>query len=181
MAAQVDASGGGHPFVEMGGHLLRGGAERVDVGGDYTACGVAEQHGFDVVPLARNRIDMVVLPQFFEYLVLAREKRREVDQNGRRLALDFPAPYADADAVVVDALAPVLQQAEVFLEFGVDPLVREVGTEEQVAVAEFADGGLRLGRDYGVDASHLVAYFPAHFKQIVRGQFRVAHSLFFDL
>ena len=181
VAAQVEPAGGRHPLVEVGGDLLRGGAEGVDVGGDDLAGGVAEQHGLDVVPLARDRIDVVVFPQFLQNLVLAGKKRGEVDEDRRGFALDLPAAHADADAVAVDALTPVAEQVGVFLELGIEAFVREVGTDQQVAVAEFAGRGLCLGRNDGVDAADLVAHLPAHFEQIVRGQFCVAHNLCFRL
>ena len=96
-------------------------------------------------------------------------------------ALFIPVAAIDADAVAVDALTPVAEQVGVFLELGIEAFVREVGTDQQVAVAEFAGRGLCLGRNDGVDAADLVAHLPAHFEQIVRGQFCVAHNLCFRL
>jgi len=157
--------------------LLGRRAEGLDVGGDHDACGPAEQHRLDVIPLARDRVHVVRFPEAFEYFVLAGDQRREIDQHHRRLALDFPAADADADAFVVEALAPGLQQIGVLLELRVDALVREVGTQQDVAVCEFAGDGLRFGRNDGVDAADLVAYFPTYFEQQIGGVFGIAHIL----
>ena len=177
MQTQVETAGGGHPFVEVGGDLFGGRAEGIDIGGDDLAGGPAEEHRLDVVPLSRDRIDVVALPQALQDFVLARDERREVDEDDHRLTLDLPASHADADALVVDVLAPCLQQVGVLLEFGVHALVREVGTQQNIALSEFADGGLRLGRNDGVDAADFVAYLPTYLEQEVGGQFRIAHIL----
>ena len=175
--AQVQPARGGHPLVEMRDSLLGRRAEGLDVGGDHDACGPSEQHRLDVVPLARDRVHVVRFPEAFEYFVLAGDQRREIDQHHRRLALDFPAADADADAFVVEALAPGLQLVGVLLELRVDALVREVGTQQDVAVCEFAGDGLRFGRNDGVDAADLVAYFPTYFEQQIGGVFGIAHIL----
>ena len=176
--AQVQPARGGHPLVEMRDSLLGRRAEGLDVGGDHDACGPSEQHRLDVVPLARDRVHVVRFPEAFEYFVLAGDQRREIDQHHRRLALDFPAADADADAFVVEALAPGLQLVGVLLELRVDALVREVGTQQDVAVCEFAGDGLRFGRNDGVDAADLVAYFPTYFEQQIGGVFGIAHPKF---
>ena len=175
--AQVEAAGGGHPFVEMRGGLVGRGAEGLDVGGDHHARGPAEEHRLDVVPLSRDRVHVVRLPEAFEDLVLAGDQRREIDQHRRRFALDLPAADAHADALVVEFLAPCLQQRGVLLELGVHALVREVGAEQDVAVCEFAGHGLCLGRDDGVYAADFVAYLPTYFEQEVGGVFCIAHIL----
>ena len=55
--------------------------------------------------------------------------------------------------------------------------MREVGTQQDVAVCEFAGDGLRFGRNDGVDAADLVAYFPTYFEQQIGGVFGIAHIL----
>ena len=175
--AQVEAAGSGHPFVEMRCGLVGRGAEGLDVGGDHHACGPAEEHRFDVVPLARNRVHVVRLPEVFENFVLAGDQRREVDQHRCRFAFDLPAADAHADALVVEFLAPRLQQRGVLLELGVHALVREVGTDQEIAVCEFADYGLCLGGDDGVNAADLVAYLPTNLEQEVGRVFCIAHIL----
>ena len=169
VVAQVEAARGGHPLVEMRGGLLGRRAESIDVGGDHNACGPPEQHRFDVVPLARDRVHVVRFPEAFEYFVLAGDQRREVDQHHRRLTFDLPATDADADTFVVEALAPGFQQVGVLLELRVDTFVREVGTQQDVAVCEFAGDGLRFGGNDGVDTADLVAYFPTYFEQQIGG------------
>ena len=169
VAAQVETARRGHPFVEMGGDLVGRGAEVLDIGGDHRACGVAEEHGFDVVPLTRNRIDVVGLPEFLEYFVLAGNQRGEVHQYGRRFALDFPVSRADADAFGVESLTPCLQQVGILLEFGVHAFVLQVGADEDVALVEFPDGRLRFGRDYRMDAADFVADLPTYLEQVIGG------------
>ena len=178
VAAQIEASGGRHPLVEVRRDLLRRGAEAVDVGGDHLPRGPAEEHRFDVVPLSGDRIDVVLLPEFLEDFVLAREERREVDENGDRLPFDLPAAHADADSVVVDALAPRLEQRGVLFEFGVHALVRQVGTDEHVAVAQTTGHGLRLGGDHRMDAADLVANLPAHLEQAIGSHGSVVHIVY---
>ena len=177
--AQVEASGGRHPFVEVGDDLFGRGAEGLDVGGDHRARGVAEEHRLDVVPLPGERIDVVALPELGEDFVLARDERGEVHQYGQRLALDLPAADADAQALRIDRLTPGFEQGLVLLEFGIRPFVREVGADQDVAVPEFPGHGLGLGRDDGVDAAYFVAYLPACLEQEVGSESCVAHILFF--
>ncbi len=81
--AQVEAAGGGHPLMEVGGHLVGRGAEVLDERGDHHAGGIAEQHGLHVVPLARDGVDVVGLPQFLQNVVLAGEERGEVRSEWR--------------------------------------------------------------------------------------------------
>ncbi len=175
MLAQVESAGRRHPLVEMGHGLLRRAAEAVDVGGDHLSGRIAEEHRLDVVPLARDRVDAVILPQTLQDLVLAGNQRREVDQQGDRVALDLPAARTHADALVIEALPPPLQQRGVLLELGIHPLVLQIGTDQDVAVAEFARYGLRLRGDDGVDAAHFVAHLPTDFEQKVGSKFLVTH------
>ena len=120
---------------------------------------------------------MVRLPEVLENLVLAGDQRREVDQHHRRLALDLPAADAHADTFVIEALTPRFQQRGVLFELGVHALVREVGTEQDVAVCEFAGYGLCFGRNDGMDTADLVAYLPTNLEQKVGGVFCIAHIL----
>ena len=176
--AQVESAGGGHPLVEVGHHLVRRGAEVLHVGGDDLSGRVAEEHRLDVVPLSRDRIDVVGLPQEFQDVVLLREERRIVDQHRDRTADDAPAADADADAVVVDALAPRFEQLVVLLEFGIVAFALDVGADEQIVVAQFAFDGAGLGRNDGVDAADFVADLPAHLEEVVgRQQFVFVHIL----
>ena len=177
--AQIEARCGGHPFVTVGDDLLGVCAERLHVGGDDHSGGVAEQDGLDVVPLARERIDVVVFPEFGEDFVLAGNQRREVYQDGDGRSLDLPAAHADTDAFVVDGLPPALEQRGILLELGVHAFVREVGTDGHVAVAEFAGHGLCLGRDDGVDAADFVAYLPTYLEKEVGSKFGIAHVFCF--
>ena len=173
--AQVESACGGHPLVEMRGDLVRRVAEIVDIRGDDHARGIAEEHGLDVVPLSRERIHVVRLPEFLEYFVFAGDQRSKVHQDHRRLALDLPVSHADPEAVAVYALAPCLQHVGVFLEFGVRPLVLEVGPDEDIAVGEFTGYGLCFGRDDGMDAADLIADLPAHLEKVVGSQFCITH------
>ena len=176
--AQVESAGGGHPLVEVGHHLVRRGAEVLHVGGDDLSGRVAEEHRLDVVPLSRDRVDVVGLPQEFQDVVLLREERRIVDQHRDRTADDAPAADADADAVVVDALAPRFEQLVVLLEFGIVAFALDVGADEQIVVAQFAFDGAGLGRNDGVDAADFVADLPAHLEEVVgRQQFVFVHIL----
>ena len=174
---QVEAAGGGHPLVEVGHDLLGGRAEVLGVGGDDDARGVAEEHRLDVVPLTRDGVDVVGLPEVLEDVVLLGDERGEVDEDDQRTALDLPAADADAQSLAVYALAPRLQQLEVLLEFGVRSLVLEIGTDEDIVVTELAGCGQGFGGDDGVDAAHLVAYLPAYLEQVVGSCFRVAHGM----
>ena len=122
---------------------------------------------------------MVVFPELGEDFVLARDERGEVHQDGNGRSFDLPATHADADAFVVDGLSPTLEQRRILLEFGVHALVREVGTDGHVAVAEFAGHGLCLGRDDGVDAADFVAYLPTYLKKKVGSKFGIAHVFCF--
>lgn len=67
---QVETAAGGHPFMEMRYRHFVGGTEHVAVTLDDLACGIAEQHGFDIIPLAAYRIDLVTLPESFQNVVL---------------------------------------------------------------------------------------------------------------
>ena len=173
--AQVEAARGGHPLVEVGRHLVRRRAEVLGVGGDHLTGHPAEEHRLDVVPLARDRVDVVLLPELLENFILGGDLRREVDQRHDGLALDLPAAHAHADALAVERLAPCAQQVGILGELGIGALVREVGTDEHVAVAEFGHGRLGLGGHDRVDAAHLVTYLPAHLEEEAGGQICIRH------
>ncbi len=179
VAAQVEAARSGHPLVEMGHDLLRRGGEGLRMGGDRHARGIAEEQGLHIVPLARNGVHAVLLPEPFEDLVLAREERREIDQHHQGASLDAPAARTHADALAVEAPAPRLQQRGILLEFGVAPLVAKVGTDQDVAVAVAAGHDRSLGRNDGMDSADLVTHFPAHLEKVVGSQLRIAHRMYF--
>ena len=162
ISAQVQSARRGHPFVEVGGHFVRRGAEILHIGGDHHACSIAEQHRLDVVPLPGDRIDAVVLPQSFEDFVLARKERGEVHQHHQRRTLDFPVADPYADALFIEALTPHAQQAGVLLEFGIHPFVREVGPDEHVTLPQSPGYGRCLRGNDGMDAADLIADLPTH-------------------
>ena len=122
---------------------------------------------------------MVILPQIFQDFVFLREKRREVDEDGDRRALDFPTADTDADTLFVNGLAPVFQQVDILFELGIDSFVLQVGSDQQVMVSEFSGSGFRFGCDDGVDTADLVANFPTHFEKHVGCHFGITH-IFWD-
>ncbi len=181
VVAQVEAAGRCHPLVEVGYHLVRRRAELLDVRSYHFACGVAEQYGLDIVPLSREGVDVIYVPQFFEYVVFLRKVRFEVDEYRHGRAFDIPASYAHADALRVETLAPCGQQSGVLGELGVAAVLREVGTDGNVLVAHSASDRRRLGGYYRVYAAYLVANLPTDFEQKVGGQIDVTHTLYFYL
>lgn len=76
----------------------------------------------------------------------------------------------DAHAAAVQRFAPVGQQRGILLEFEVALLAVDVGTDQDIVVAQFLFDGQRLRGDHGVDASHLVADLPAYLEQVVGSQ-----------
>ena len=62
------------------------------------------------------------------------------------------------------------QQRGILLEFEVALLAVDVGTDQDIVVAQFLFDGQRLRGDHGVDASHLVADLPADLEQVVGSQ-----------
>ena len=121
---------------------------------------------------------MVLIPQLLQNLVLLREERREVDQNGDRLTMNLPAAYADTDTHLVDALTPCAQQGGILLKLGVGALMLQIGTDQHIVIAEFAKSALGFRSNDGVDTTDLVANLPAHLKQVVGSHLRIVHISF---
>ena len=172
---QVETTGNGHPLVEVSGNLLRGGAERIYIRGNYLTGSPTKEYGLNIVPLTRQRVNVVLIPQLLQNLVLLREERRKVDQDGHRLALNLPATYADTNTHLVDALAPCTQQRGILLELGIGALVLQIGTNQDIVVTELAKCALGFRSNNGVDTTNLVANLPAYFKQVVGSHLRVIH------
>ena len=136
-----------------------------------------EEHGLDVVPLPRYRIHVVIIPHVLEHLVLLRDERLEVYEHRNRVSLDIPATYTHAYALVIEALAPPRQKRMVGSEFGVRMLLHQIGSYDDIIVAHTFGHRERLGRNYRMYASNLVAYLPTHLKQIVGHLTRITHKI----
>ena len=175
--AQVESARSGHPLVEMRHGLLRRGAEILDVRLYDHARGIAEQHGFDVVPLARDRIDVVILPHLFQHVVLLRDERLVVDQDGDGASLDLPTADANANALGIEPLAPCRQKGVVGLEFGIGLFLHQIGTDRYIVVTHSLGDRQCLGRDDGVNAADLVAYLPTDFEKPIGHLISVIHKI----
>ena len=126
-----------------------------------------EQHRLDVVPVARDRVDLVALPEAGEDAVLLFVEPREPDQDAARPARDAPAADADRHADPA-ALADELVVARLVVErrLRAGP-ARELRADRDVVVAEALHRGHGLGRQHRVDAPDLVAHLPADLEQLV--------------
>ena len=82
----------------------------------------------------------------------------------------MPDLYADV-VVREKRLLPVLQQLGILLEFQIDVLAVDIGTDQYVAVAQLLGDRERLGCDDGVYSADFVAHFPADLEQVVRRHF----------
>ena len=180
MFAQVETARGCHPFVEMRHDLIRSGAEGIDIRFDDLASDVTEQNRLDIVPLSRNRIDLVGLPQHFQHVILLCEECREVDEDCDWRAVDFPTTDADADAFVVERLPPSLHQRSILLELRYAVVLREIGTYDDIFVAQQIGYGRCFGGDDGVYAAYFVADFPTDFEQSVGRECVFVHNYFID-
>ena len=158
--AQVQQRGAGHPLVRLD---HRATAVRCEVLLppllDHAPGGVAEQHGLDVVPVALERVDAVVVPQVREDVVLLLVERGEVHQDRARRRGDLPAADAHADARLTTGLHEGFEGA-VVLERRIVVLAEEPGTDADVVVAVALDQGLGLAGQHGVDPADLVADLP---------------------
>ena len=180
---QVETAAGGHPFMEMRYRHFVGGTEHVAVTLDDLACGIAEQHGFDIIPLAAYRIDLVTLPESFQNVVLFVEERAEIHQYGDGAPIDVPSSYPDTYAFAVNHLLPFGKQAGILFEFRIVVLAVDIRTNGYVAVPECFYHRLCLGGHYRMYPAHLVAYLPAHLEKAV-GPYQgfvvlIFHSYFF--
>ena len=175
--AQVERTGGRHPFVEVGSDLVLCRAEGIDIRSDHLTGSPTEEHRLNIVPLTRDRVYVVLIPQRLKNLVLLGEERGEVDQNSHRVTLNLPTAYADTDTLLIDTLTPSAQQRGILLELGICTLILQIGTDQHIVVIEFAQRGFGFGCNDGMDTANFVAYLPAHLKQMVGSHFRVAHYL----
>ena len=116
---KVHHAGTSHPLVELS-HDLAGRADIVagEALHDF-ACGIAEQEGLDVFPVAVERIDAVFLPIVGEDLVLVGDEILEIDQDGYRFARDVPAADPNAQSLVGCEFSPGFEEFVVHYELGV--------------------------------------------------------------
>ena len=169
-----------HPLVRLhDGPAMERGEELLPPALDHHARGRREQHRLDIVPVARDRVDFVPLPETRQDAVLLFVEAREADQDAARPTGDAPAPDPDRHAELTARLDEVLV-AGLFVERRLHAsAARQLRAHRDVVVAEAFDRGHRLARQHGVDAADLVADLPADLEQLER-TLRHGHCLLFS-
>ncbi len=152
-----------HPFVEVREHrAVRGIGQRLAGRLNDLPAGGAEHDRLHVIPAAGNGIHAVAVPQLEEKLPLI-VAVPEVHQNDLRPSRNGPAPETAGQIALGGDFAQGFPAGFVrFLKFGVVP---EIGAEQVIILAVMLHGFKGLAADDGVNAAHLVADFPAYFKE----------------
>ena len=178
--AQIQTTARSHPLVEVSNQLIGRGAEVIYVALNHFTGSVAKQHGLDVVPLTADRVNAVGLPQRLQDFVLLGQHRLKINQNSDGRTLHLPAADTHTDTIIIESLAPHLQQIEVLLKFGIYAFAEYIRAQQNVLVAEFLGHSQGFGCNHSVDTAHLVAHLPTHFKQVIRSQnFVIIHTFFY--
>src|SRR5690606_11266416 len=101
----------------------------------------------------------------------------KVNQKYDRMTHDLPSAYPHVQARGLGSLSPLLKQTRIFDEFRIvmsaSPHIRSYA---DILVIELFHALLGLGSHHGVYPTHLITYFPADFKQVIR-TFHMFHPL----
>ena len=120
---EIERTRYGQPLVEVRYDPSRGGADRLDKICDNAGCCVAEQHGFDVVPAARDGIDSILIPHRAQQVIAIVYQRPEIDQHYNRSADYIPTPHPDANAHIIERISPAAHQVKILFKFRMDIIV----------------------------------------------------------
>ena len=135
-------------------------------GRDHLAAGRGEHDRLNVVPAAGKGIHTVIFPHFVQQLV-AGVTLGKIHQNG--LGPSRYVPAAQATLEIPGAQGQALRIPDMFVCFFKTGVLLQGRAQQEVILAESFHGLQRLAADHGINAPHLVANFPAYFKQRDRG------------
>ena len=160
-----------HPLVRVNDRAsVRRRQELLAVAFDHLPGRPAEQYWFDVVPRARQRVDLGRLPQAGEDVVFVLVELRELDQHRARSAGRAPTTEPHRDSAGAARFDEVFE-AWLGIEWHVGVrLGQQPRPDRDVVVAEALHRFPRFGRQNRVDAADLVADFPTDFEQERGGQ-----------
>ena len=173
---QVKTSRAGHPLVEVSHSLLGSCAEVIDIRLDNLTCQVAKEYRLNIVPLARNRIYTVRLPQLLQHLILICKEGCEVDEDCDRITAHIPTTDTNTNTIVIESLTPSLHQHWILDKLGNLAILREVGTDSDISLPHLLRNGQGFRSQYGVNATDLVTYLPADLKENIRIKFYFTHN-----
>ena len=157
-----------HPLVEVSHNVVHGRAMVLVETLNHLAGCIAEQQRLHIVPLATDRIQLVVEPEVGENFVLLFKEGGKIHQHDNRAACHTPAPHADAQSGTDGRLAPGAVQIRRLLKIAVATrLVRNVGSDADIIVMEMVDGSERLGGQNCINTTYFVTNFPAGFKYVI--------------
>ena len=163
---EVEKPRTGHPFVKMGKHpFLRKNMVFVETL-NHLARTVAEQDGFDIIPLPGNGVELVIAPVLGQNLVFLGNQRTVVHHDGDRLAGDIPVADAEIDAPALGVFAPVGKEVAVFDKVAVVLVFPDIGSYGKIIFPEPLLHGGHLGAHHRVDSAHFVTNFPTYLKEI---------------
>ncbi len=159
----VEQSRSHHPLVKLGDGLPSLADHPVVENGHGLPESGAVQNRLDVVPAPPDGIDAEILPELKKELALgvfadvSHENHPGMPFDGPSAASAGEIPFLQ---LLRDRRPEILRR---LLEFGV---VAEIGSDEDVVVAETLSGARDLRPDHRVDAADLVADFPAHLEKV---------------
>ena len=174
--AQVKTTRAGHPLVEVSHHLLGSCAEVIHIRLDNLTCQVTEQYRLYIIPLSRDRINLVVIPQLLQHIVLACKECGEVDKDCDRVTAHIPTANTNTNTVVIESLTPSLHQHWILHKLRNLAILREVGTDSDISIAQLLCNCQSLGSQHGVDTANFVTYLPAYLKKYIRVKFNFTHN-----
>ena len=167
MLLQIKHARARHPFVELRYYIIGLLQVMIDKTLNHLTCGIAKQHRLDVIPLATDTVEFILLPEMAKYLIFRLIQRRIVHQNGNRAAFNFPASDADFQTLRQSSFAPFREQGVVFNK--IKRFVRflnDVGSDRNIMVVKQLAHHIRFRGEHRVDAAHHVAHFPTGFKKV---------------
>ena len=83
---------------------------------NHLTSGIAEQNGFDIVPLTANAVKFILFPKVSKYFILRLIKRCVVHQDGDGATFDFPSSNTAFQALAQCPFAPFGEEVVVFNE-----------------------------------------------------------------
>ncbi len=162
---QIEQSSTGLPLMKVGYQIL---LFQVIVPGEaingLTGC-IAKQGRFYIVPLPTYGVQIIGLPEYFEYFIFTMNKGGEIEHHSYGTSGNLPTSDPHPETLPGCLFSPIGEQAAVLLKFrmllALSPNIRAYG---DILICQLFDNIQCFGRDHGMNPSHFITYFPTNLK-----------------
>ena len=176
MLAQIKTSRACHPLMEVSHSLLGCCAEGINIRLDNLTCQVTKQYRLNIIPLSRDRVYPISLPQLLQHLIFASKKGGEVYKYRNRTSTYIPTTNTNTYSIIIESLSPTLHQHWLLDKLRHLAILRKIWTDSDILITHLLCNGQGFRCQYGMNTTDLVTHLPAHLKEIIWIKFYFTHN-----